>query len=117
VTWGLLVLGDFPPSVLPLVLLVGAVLIDVAVSFRVPGWLAGPLVVGVVYAAGYVQDAAGLLPPWNWWSAVPVAVGFGVLWAGVDWLTGSGWLARWRAAVEPGAAPAPATAAGGASRG
>jgi hypothetical protein len=115
VTWGALVLGDFPPSVLPLVLLVGAVLIDVAVTFRVPGWLAGPLVAGMVYAAGYVQDSAGLLPPWNWWSALPVAAGFGVLWAAVDRLAGSAWLARWRAADAPGAHAA-APSAGGASQ-
>ena len=109
VMWVLLVGMGFPPSVLPLVLLVGAVLVDVAVTYRVPGWVAGPLVAGVVYAAATVQEALGLLPPWNWWSVMPVAVGFGVLWAAVDSLARSAWLARWRTADEPGpvAAPAP----------
>ncbi|TFV61938.1 UNVERIFIED_ORG: hypothetical protein E4P37_18305 [Bacillus sp. AZ43] len=106
VAWLGLVAGDFPPSVLPLVLIVGAVLVDLAVTFRVPGWLAGPVVTGVVYAAAVGQDAAGLLPPWNWWSAVPVAVGFGLLWATVDALARSSWLARWKAADDTAALPA-----------
>ena len=38
---GCLVGMGFPPSVLPLVLLVGAVLVDLRVTYRVPGWLAG----------------------------------------------------------------------------
>ena len=46
VMWLGLVAMGFPPSVLPLVLIVGAVLVDVAVTRRVPGWLAGPLVTG-----------------------------------------------------------------------
>jgi hypothetical protein len=103
VVWlGLVAIG-FPPSVLPFVLLVGAVLVDVAVTARVPGWLAGPVVVAVVYAAAFVQEDAGLLPPWSWASGVPVAVAFGLLWAGVDVLARSAWLARWREPVAPGA--------------
>jgi hypothetical protein len=96
----------FPPSVLPLVLLVGAVLIDVAVATRVPGWIAGPVITGLVYAAAVLQDHFGLLPPWNWWSVLPVAVAFGVLWVAVDRLGRSAWLAHWREPVEPGAAVA-----------
>jgi hypothetical protein len=96
VMWLLLAGMDFPPSVLPLVLFVGAVGVDLAVTYRVPGWLAGLLVTGAVYAAGFAQDAVGLLPPWNWWSALPVAVGFAALWAGIDALERSDWLARWR---------------------
>ena len=103
VTWVALVAGDFPPSVLPLVLLVGAVLVDLAVTHRVPGWLAGVAVATVVYGAAVVQDAAGLLPPWNWWSALPVAVAFGVLWEVVDRVARSAAFARWREPVEPGA--------------
>jgi hypothetical protein len=104
---GLDALG-FPPSVLPLVLLVGAVLIDLAVTRRLPGWIAGPLVTGAVYAAAGAQDVLGLLPPWNWWSALPVAVGFGALWTAVDLLERTAWLARWRAADEPAATELPA---------
>jgi len=113
VMWLVLVGMGFPPSVIPFVLLVGAVLVDLAVSFRVPGWLAGPLVTAGVYAAGAAQDAAGLLPPWNFWSAVPVAIGFGVLWLGVDLLARSGWLDHWRAPVDgaPRVAGATPTAA------
>jgi hypothetical protein len=108
VMWLGLVGMGFPPSVLPLVLLVGAVLIDLAVTLRVPGWIAGPLVTGAVYAVAVGQDALGMLPPWDWWSVLPVAVGFGLLWALVDRLVRSHWLAGWQAADEPAAAlPAP----------
>jgi hypothetical protein len=109
VMWVLLVGMGFPPSVLPFVLLVGAVLVDLAVTHRVPGWVAGPVVAGLVYAAATVQETLRMLPPWNWWSVLPVAVVFGVLWAAVDRLARSAWLARWRTADEPapGAAPAP----------
>jgi hypothetical protein len=110
VAWLGLVAGDFPPSVLPLVLIVGAVLVDLAVTYRVPGWLAGPVVTGAVYAVAAGQDALGLLPPWNWWSALPVAVGFGLLWAGVDALVRSSWLDHWKTPVEPADDAAPLTA-------
>ncbi|WP_458199574.1 hypothetical protein [Blastococcus deserti] len=100
VMWlGLVAIG-FPPSVLPVVLVVGAVLVDVAVTRRVPGWAAGVGVAAAVYAGAVVQEALGLLPPWNWWSALPVAAGFALLWAGVDALTGSRWPARWQTADE-----------------
>jgi hypothetical protein len=103
VMWlGLVALG-FPPSVLPLVLLVGAGLVDLAVTRRIPGWLAGPVVAAVVYGVAAGQEALGLLPPWNWWSVLPVAVGFGILWAAIDLLERSEWLAHWRAPAEPGA--------------
>jgi hypothetical protein len=90
--------------VLPFVLLLGALLVDLAVTFRVPGWLAGPLVAGAVYGAAVGQEALGLLPPWNWWSVLPVAVGFALLWAGVDLLARSRWLARGSVADEPAGA-------------
>jgi hypothetical protein len=107
VMWlGLVALG-FPPSVLPLVLLVGAVLVDLAVTRRVPGWAAGLIVTGAVYAVGAAQEELGLLPPWNWWSVLPVAVVFSLLWAAVDVLSRSAWLARWRTAEEPGLLAAP----------
>jgi hypothetical protein len=108
VMWLVLVGMGFPPSVLPLVLLVGAVLVDVAVTRGVPGWLAGPLVAAVVYGFAVGQEALGLLPPWNWWSVLPVAVGFGLLWAGVDLLERSRWLARWTAPEQPAAVRASA---------
>jgi hypothetical protein len=101
VMWLALVGMGFPPSVLPLVLLVGAVLVDLLVTFRVPAPLAGLVTVGGVYGAAVGQDALGLLPPWNWWSAIPVALGFAVLWTAVDLLERSEWLARWRTAEEP----------------
>jgi hypothetical protein len=101
VMWLVLVGMNFPPSVLPLVLLAGAVLVDVCVTHRVPGWLAGLLTTGIVYAVGFGQESLGLLPPWNWWSALPVAVGFAALWTAVDLLERSAWLARWRTADEP----------------
>ena len=103
VMWLGLVAMGFPPSVLPLVLIVGAVLVDLAVTRRIPGWAAGVLVTAAVYGAAVGQEAFGLLPPWNWWSVVPVAVGFGLLWAGVDLLARGPWLARWQAPDESGA--------------
>ncbi|MCF6509738.1 hypothetical protein E9549_20415 [Blastococcus sp. MG754426] len=106
--WLGLVALDFPPSVLPVVLLVGAALVDVAVDRRVPGWLAGPAVAAAVYAAAFPLQQLGLLPPWNWWSVLPVAVASAALWAAVDALAGSTWLARWRTAEEPAATAVPA---------
>ncbi len=103
VAWLLLVGAGFPPSVLPLVLLVGAVMVDLCVTHRVPAWLAGALTTGIVYAVGFAQESLGLLPPWNWWSALPVAVAFAALWTAVDLLERSSWLTRWRAADEPAA--------------
>jgi hypothetical protein len=107
VIWVILVATGFPPSDIPFVLLAGAVLVDLAVSYRVPGWVAGPVVAAGVYGVGAGQEALGLLPPWNWWSALPVAIGFGILWAAVDHLARSDWLARWRTPQEPGALPVP----------
>jgi hypothetical protein len=99
VMWlGLVALG-FPPSVLPFVLVAGALLIDLAVTHRVPGWLAGLGTVGVVYGLALGLDQLDLLPPWTWWSVLPVAVGFALLWVGVDLLARSDWLARWREPV------------------
>lgn len=101
VMWSGLVAMGFPPSVLPVVLVVGAVLVDLSVTRRIPGWLAGPLVTALVYAVAFGQESLGLLPPWAWWSALPVAAGFGLLWVVVGMLTGSRWLADWKAASEP----------------
>jgi hypothetical protein len=98
VMWLSLTAMGFPPSVLPVVLIVGAVLIDVAVDRRVPGWAAAVLISAAVYAAAVGQEALGSLPPWNWWSALPVATAFALLWAGVDVVARSRWLARWQAA-------------------
>ncbi|RFU20335.1 hypothetical protein [Geodermatophilus marinus] len=105
---GLMWLGlvglDFPPSVLPLVLLVGALGVDTAVTLRTPGWLAGPLVAAAVYGAGAVQSALGLLPPWDWGrpAVLGTGVAFAALWAVVDAVAGSSWLAAWARPVEPG---------------
>jgi hypothetical protein len=101
VMWLGLVAMGFPPSVLPVVLVVGAVLVDVAVTRRVPGWLAGLVVTAAVYAVAVAQEALDLLPPWNWWSALPVGVGFAVLWTAVDLVARSDSFARWRTAREP----------------
>jgi hypothetical protein len=99
--WVLLVGLGFPPSVLPFVLLVGAVLVDLASTRRAPGWLAAPVVTAAVYGVAVGQEALGLLPPWNWWSVLPVAVVLALLWTGVDRLERSRWLDRWKAADEP----------------
>lgn len=108
VMWLGLVATGFPPSVLPVVLLVGAVLVDVAVTRRIPGWAAAWVVVAGVYAVAFPLEFLGLLPPWSWWSALPVAIGFAALWAAVDALEGSSLPARRRSADEPTAVPEPA---------
>ncbi|MCZ2819579.1 hypothetical protein O2V63_04460 [Modestobacter sp. VKM Ac-2977] len=102
VTGLLLDATGFPPSVLPLMLLAGAVLVDLAVLARVPGWLAGLAVTGGVAAAAMVQSTLDVIPPWNW-SALPVvAVGLAALWGALDLVTRSSWWVRWQAPVEPG---------------
>jgi hypothetical protein len=108
VMWLGLVSMGFPPSVLPVVLIVGAVLVDVAVTRRVPGWLAGLVVTGAVYAVAVGQEALGLLPPWNWWSVLPVGIGFAALWTGAEVLGRSPWFARWRTADVPAVEAQPA---------
>ena len=84
----------------------GTVLIDVSVTRRLPGWAAGPIVTGAVYAVAAGQAVLGVLPPWNWWSVLPVAIVFSLLWAGVDVLARSRWLARWRTTDDEPAAEA-----------
>ncbi|MCZ2815088.1 hypothetical protein [Modestobacter sp. VKM Ac-2984] len=102
VTGLLLDATGFPPSVLPLMLLAGAVLVDLAVLARVPGLLAGLAVTGGAAAGAFVQSALDVIPPWDW-SALPVvAVGLAVLWGGLDLVTRSRRFARWQAPVEPG---------------
>ena len=100
VTGVLLTSTGFPPSVVPVMLLTGAVLVDLAVTARVPGWLAGPGVTGGVALTAFVQEQVAVIPPWNW-AAVPViAVGFALLWAGLDRLTQTAAFARWQAPAE-----------------
>ncbi|RBY86797.1 hypothetical protein [Blastococcus sp. TF02A-26] len=118
VMWLALVGMGFPASVLPLVMLVGALCIDLAVTYGLPGWSAAPVTALAVYGAGWLQDAADLLPPWNWswWSIALVVASFTVLWSAVDAVARSTWFAAWREPVEPCAAEAPVPAAvGGAS--
>jgi hypothetical protein len=113
IVWlGLVAIG-FPPSVLPLALLAGAVAVDLAVTHRVPGWLAGPLVAAVTYGAGAALDAVGLLPPWDWRPEVVLATALAatLLWTLLDAVARSRSLAAWCAPLEehgePPAAPAP----------
>jgi hypothetical protein len=98
---GLVAIG-FPPSVLPLALLAGAVAVDLAVSRRLPGWLAGPLVAAVTYLAGALLAAVGALPPWNWEPEVVLltGAGFTLLWAGLDVVARSRSLTAWRTPLE-----------------
>ncbi len=112
VMWLGLVALDFPPSVLPLALLVGAVCVDLAVTWRLPGWSAAPATAAAVYAAGWLQDAAGLLPPWDWswWSIALVTGSFTLLWTLVDLVARSRAYAAW---LQPAGAAEPV--AGGAS--
>ncbi|MGY1814754.1 hypothetical protein [Blastococcus sp. SYSU D00820] len=123
VMWLGLVAMNFPPSVLPLVMLVGAVAVDLAITYRLPGWSAAPATAALVYLSGYGLDAVDLLPPWNfgWWSMAIVLASFTVLWTAVDVLERSAWLARWRQPVAPGApdgepARTPATTGGASTR-
>jgi hypothetical protein len=101
VTGALLAVAGFPPSALPLMLLAGAVAVDLAVSRRVPGWLAAPLVTGAVVLAALLQDAVWVIPPWQWTATPVVAAGLAVLWAALDRFAGSPALTRWQAPAEP----------------
>jgi hypothetical protein len=103
VCWVLLTSTGFPPSVVPVMLLAGAVLVDLAVLARAPGWLAGPVVTGGVALAAWAQSVVAEIPPWNWAVLPVVAVGFAVLWTALDRLTASSWSARWQTpkAVAP----------------
>ncbi|MEI4273293.1 hypothetical protein TEK04_16340 [Klenkia sp. LSe6-5] len=111
VVWGLLVATGFPPSVLPVMLVVGAVLVDCAVTWRVPGWLAGVPVAAAVFLAAFLQEFLAVVPPWEWAAAPFVCLGFALLWAAVDRVASSRWWVRWSTpsvSAEPGASGAPA---------
>ncbi|MDQ3734113.1 MAG: hypothetical protein M3400_08975 [Actinomycetota bacterium] len=84
ITMGLLGAADFPTSAVPVMALVGAVLIDLAVTFRVPALVAGLVVSFATYGAAWLQETVWVIPPWSWWSALPVALGFALLWFGVN---------------------------------
>jgi hypothetical protein len=101
-TLGLLWAGDFPISAVPVMALAGAVLIDLAITHRVPALLAGLMVSAATYGAAWVQEAVWVIPPWSWWSALPVSLAFAMLWFGVDRLESSDWLCRRKQPVEPG---------------
>lgn len=102
VAWLGLVAMDFPPSVLPLALLAGAVALDVAVSRGLPGWAAGALVAGVTYLSGALLAAVGALPPWDWRPAVVLATvaGSTLLCGALDAVVRSRPLAAWLAPLE-----------------
>ncbi len=109
VVWGLLVATGFPPSVLPVMLVVGAVLVDVAVTWRIPGAVAGVPVAAAVFLAAFCQELLAVIPPWEWRAAPFVCLGFALLWAGVDRAARSTWWRRWLAEQQPGA-PSPSGA-------
>jgi len=98
VVWLGLVALDFPPSVLPLPLLAGAVAVDLVSARRLTGWLAGPLVAGVTYLSGVLLDRVGALPPWDWRPEVVLLTGtaFTLLWVTVDAVARSRSLTVWR---------------------
>ncbi len=79
-----------------------------------PCWSAAPATVAAVYAAGWVCDAAGILPPWNWswWSIALVLASFTALWTAVDLVARSRAHAAWLRPVEPALSGTPV--AGGA---
>ena len=115
VVWGLLAATGFPSSVLPVMLLAGAVLVDCAVTWGVPGWAAGVPVAAAVFAAAFVQEFVAVIPPWQWSVAPVVWIGFAVLWGVVGRVGRTRRWARWRAPVAldhraaavAGGAPAP----------
>lgn len=107
-TLGLLWAADFPTSAAPIMALVGAVFIDLAISYRVPALVAGVTVGAATYGAAWAQEQLWVIPPWSWWSGIGVCVGFALLWFGLDRVDTSDRSQRWRQPVEPGAAgPAP----------
>jgi hypothetical protein len=116
VMWLGLVAMDFPPSVLPLALLAGAVAVDLAAIRGLPGRLAGPLVAAVTYLTGAVLDAFGLLPPWDWRPEVVLLTGAGLtlLWTALDAVARSRSLAAWRTPLEDAGEALGVPVAGGA---
>jgi len=60
------------------------------------------VVSAATYGAAWVQEAVWVIPPWSWWSALPVSLAFAMLWFGVDRLESSDWLCRRKQPVEPG---------------
>lgn len=100
--WLGLAATGFPPSVLPLALLAGAVAVDLAATHRLPGRLAGPLVAAVTYGAGAALDSVGYLPPWDWQAEVLLltALAGTLLWTLLDAVARSRSLAAWRAPLE-----------------
>jgi hypothetical protein len=105
VMWLLLTSTGFPPSVPPVMLLAGAVGVDLAVTRRLPGWLAAVPVTAAVVLAALLQEAVAVIPPWQWAVTPLVAVGLVVLWGTADRLARSAAFTRWQVAVEPGHGP------------
>jgi hypothetical protein len=105
VMWLLLTSTGFPPSVPPVMLLAGAVGVDLAVTRRLPGWLAAVPVTAAVVLAALLQEAVAVIPPWQWAVTPLVAVGLVVLWGTADRLARSAAFTRWQAADEPGCGP------------
>lgn len=115
-TLGLLWAGDFPTSAVPVMALAGAILIDLAVTYRLPGLYAGLAVSAATYGAAWVQQSAWVIPPWSWWSGIAVSIAFALLWFGMDRLRDGNWLRQWKQPVgladhltDPVGAPAPST--------
>jgi hypothetical protein len=101
--------------VLPVMLLAGAVLVDLAVTGRVPGWLAALPVTAAVAAAAVLQSVVAEIPPWNWAAVPVVAVGFALLWGALDRVTSTAVFTRWQQPAEagpPSAGDTPVPAAG-----
>lgn len=112
VAWVLLTSTGFPPSVLPVMLLAGAVGVDLAVTRRVPGWLAAVPVTAAVVLAALLQQEVAVIPPWQWTAIPLVAGGLVALWAGRDRLVRTAVFARWQAPVESAHVPLDGPAAG-----
>ncbi len=97
VDYGLLRLGDFPPSFIPVMLLAGGVVIDIAVTRRLHPIMTSAALVVAFYGSAWVIGQFTLMPSFGLTTAPAVLV----------LLTGMLWLAqRWQPQPRPLAAAA-----------
>jgi hypothetical protein len=97
--WLLLVGAGFPPSVLPFMLLAGAVAVDVIHQVPMPWWLrplvGAPVVAGAVLVTVAVQGVVLVAPPTDFVAGIFATLGLAALWLAAAALARSAAFARW----------------------
>jgi hypothetical protein len=97
--WLCLVGGGFPPSAVPLLLLGGALAIDIVHLVRMPWWLTpllgSVLVTAATYGALAGQQAVLVAPPSDYRSAIPATLVLAALWLAAAAIVRSAAFVRW----------------------